>query len=509
MSVSAPVFSLRPSLPCPVPFYSILLLQTPSLSLPPLIVPSVLFFHSQPPHPPPRRISPRQLPLTLRFLRAQQPPAPPSLPLPSPCPAPPPRNNQYSLRMLLSAHSPHQQHQHLRQNKENAQPRRASARNRSSTSTKLLLSSSIPKSIRPNSSSRSATSSPKLNNRHLTTSGSPYARTPSTPPRSPKKKSSKGLPSSLAPTTRYVDAGGLVHAPFTSRLPPPRPSTEDQHPYASSSRGGPVVMDRGAGAFLPLSLPRPGRIAQIDVPTVEELEGVVSRPLLLFFILFSSRPALSRLVYSYLPTKNCKKADPFHSLLSFLVASSSSPSLFFLLLLSRTPISSSDSLNQVPLSSNPPSVLNSLTPQQPSHLLCQLPSPSFSIPLPPSTLSLNFPPLHPTTSSPSVQLHWHPTDHPQEEQDPSFLSTTSSTEPSVLISLPSHLRPPSPPPSPSSTSLSLHPEPSQPSTPTYTPKDPTSSSLLSSLFLPKLERQQAGRVLISPTNSRRCSAYRG
>ncbi|KAL7413160.1 hypothetical protein BDY24DRAFT_351995 [Mrakia frigida] len=50
----------------------------------------------------------------------------------------------------------------------------------------------------------------------------------------------------------------------------------DQQHYAASGSRGPVVMDRaeGGSAFLPLSLPRPERIAQIDVPTVEELEGV-------------------------------------------------------------------------------------------------------------------------------------------------------------------------------------------------------------------------------------------
>lgn len=377
--------------------------------------------------------------------------------------------------MLLSAPSPHHQPQSLHLNKENSQPRRVSSRHRSTTSSKLLLSSAVPKST------RTSTLKPHLS------SGSPYARTPSTPPASPKKKTSK-LSSSLktpvassparTSSSRSQQASvGLVNAPpitsSSSSLSSRMPTSEEQH---QMRYGGPVVMDRGSGSsFLPLSLPRPERVAQIDVPTVEELEGVVSRHLChLPSLLLSPEAEFLFRVVSPSPTHTFLSASP----------------------------------NLDPPSSSPPSPPTSPTDPAPSPLLCPPASRSTTTPRRRSTLSPCTLLPRPTTSSPSDPHPLHPP-LPLQQLGPFSPSTPSSTRPSAptfLLSLLATANSRSRR-CPSSTSRSPHPQRSRRSTLTSTPSARTSSSPRSSLFQPAPLRQR-GHAQISQPNSQRGSTSR-
>lgn len=141
-------------------------------------------------------------------------------------------------------------------------------------------SSSRPVLGGPSSSTSSSAATSHLRRNKSSAGFHPYDRasTPSHP------SSSSGQPTRrrIQSVTNVTGPGGRTRGlripslqAVAHKIEQEAPLLEDQ--AIPSPAEGPVVYDRGS-AFLPLSLPRPNRLASIDVASVEALEGVVRSP---------------------------------------------------------------------------------------------------------------------------------------------------------------------------------------------------------------------------------------
>lgn len=158
--------------------------------------------------------------------------------------------------MMLAQHAPsHPQSpsfSHWSVDKENSHPTRPSA-----GPSRPVLGSSA--------SSSSRRKSPAFSN------SSPYDRPshPSSSSGQPKRRI-KSVTNVTGPSTRTRGLRIPSLQAVASKIEKQAPLVEGE----ATSADGPVVFDRGS-AFLPLSLPRPNRMAVINVHAVEELEGIV------------------------------------------------------------------------------------------------------------------------------------------------------------------------------------------------------------------------------------------